>query len=89
MPPWSCIITVTTTSSSSLGRRKIENDIVGKDPFLRTFQDGETVFVPGPFAHTAKNLYRPALPVITVELLQDDKLQPSHLNGMKNAACTS
>jgi len=61
-----------------LAASKIENDIVGKDPFLRTFQDGETVFVPGPFAHTAKNLTDRPFQVIAVELLQGDKLQPSH-----------
>jgi quercetin dioxygenase-like cupin family protein len=60
-----------------LAASKIENDIVGKAPFLRTFQDGETVFVPGPFAHTAKNLTDKPFQVIAVELLQGDKLKPS------------
>jgi quercetin dioxygenase-like cupin family protein len=60
-----------------LAASKIENDIVGKAPFLRAFQEGETVFVPGPFAHTAKNLTDYPFQVVAVELLQGDKLQPS------------
>jgi quercetin dioxygenase-like cupin family protein len=60
-----------------LAPSKIENDIVGKDPFLRTFQEGETVFVPGPFAHTAKNLTDKPFQVIAVELMQGDKIQPA------------
>ncbi len=60
-----------------LAQSKIENDIVGKDPFLRSFQEGETVFVPGPFAHTAKNLTDKPFQVVAVELLQGDKIQPA------------
>jgi oxalate decarboxylase/phosphoglucose isomerase-like protein (cupin superfamily) len=63
---------------SVLGASKIENDIVGKDPFLRSFQDGETVFVPGPFAHTAKNLTDKPFEVVAVELMGDDPAQLSH-----------
>jgi len=58
-----------------LAPSKIENDIVGKAPFLRNFQEGETVFVPGPFAHTAKNLTDKPFDVIAVELMQDGKSQ--------------
>jgi quercetin dioxygenase-like cupin family protein len=61
-----------------LGASKIENDIVGKDPFLRSFQDGETVFVPGPFAHTAKNLTDKPFEVVAVELMGNDPAQLSH-----------
>lgn len=60
-----------------LAPSKIENDIVGKAPFLRSFQEGETVFVPGPFAHTAKNLTDKPFQVIAVELMQGDKIQPA------------
>ena len=60
-----------------LAASKIENDIVGKAPFLRSFYEGETVFVPGPFAHFAKNLTDQPFQVIAVELLQGDKLKPS------------
>jgi quercetin dioxygenase-like cupin family protein len=61
-----------------LGASKIENDIVGKDPFLRSFQDGETVFVPGPFAHTAKNLTDKPFEVVAVELMATDPAQLSY-----------
>lgn len=61
-----------------LGASKIENDIVGKDPFLRTFQEGETVFVPGPFAHTATNLTDKPFEVVAVELMGNDPAQLSH-----------
>lgn len=61
-----------------LAASKIENDIVGQAPFLRTFKDGETVFVPGPLAHTAKNLTGKPFQVIAVELLSKDAAQLSH-----------
>src|SRR5882724_8324836 len=62
----------------SLGPSEIENDVAGKPPALRKFQDGETFFVPGNFAHTAKNLSAQSLRVIAVELLRDHKSQQSH-----------
>ncbi len=61
-----------------LGPSSIENDIVGQAPFLRKFQEGETVFVPGPFAHSAKNLLDNPFQVIAVELMKTDKAQTSH-----------
>lgn len=61
-----------------LGASKIENDIVGKAPFLRTFQEGESVFVPGPFAHTAKNLSDKPFQVVAVEFMRGDKTQPPY-----------
>jgi quercetin dioxygenase-like cupin family protein len=61
-----------------LAASKIENDIVGQAPFLRTFKDGETVFVPGPLAHTAKNLTDKPFQVIAVELMSNDPAQLSH-----------
>jgi quercetin dioxygenase-like cupin family protein len=61
-----------------LSPSSIENDIVGQAPFLRKFQEGETVFVPGPFAHTAKNLSDKPFQVIAVELMQNDQAQRSH-----------
>jgi len=62
----------------SLGPSEIENDVAGKPPALRKFQDGETFFVPGNFAHTAKNLSAQSFRVIAVELLRDHKSQQSH-----------
>ncbi len=61
-----------------LGPSSIENDIVGQAPFLRKFQEGETVFVPGPFAHTAKNLSDKPFQVIAVEIMKTDPDQLSH-----------
>ncbi len=61
-----------------LGASSIENDIVGQAPFLRKFQEGETVFVPGPFAHTAKNLSDKPFQVIAVELMKNDQAKLSH-----------
>jgi len=61
-----------------LGPSSIENDIVGQAPFLRKFQEGETVFVPGPFAHTATNLSDKPFQVIAVELMKTDQAQLSH-----------
>jgi quercetin dioxygenase-like cupin family protein len=59
----------------SLGESHIENDVVGKPPALRTFRDGETFFVPGDFAHTAKNLSDQTFRVVAVEVMQNDKAQ--------------
>jgi quercetin dioxygenase-like cupin family protein len=61
-----------------LSPSSIENDIVGQKPFLRKFQEGETVFVPGPFAHTAKNLSDKPFQVIAVEIMKTDQAQLSH-----------
>ncbi len=62
----------------SLGPSDIENDVAGKPPALRKFQDGETFFVPGDFVHTAKNLSDRPFRVIAVELLRNDKAQLTH-----------
>jgi quercetin dioxygenase-like cupin family protein len=63
---------------TSLGESHIENDVVGKPPALRTFRDGETFFVPGDFAHTAKNLSDQTFRVVAVELMGNDKAQMAH-----------
>lgn len=63
---------------TSIGPSQIENDVSGKPPALRTFQDGETFFVPGDFAHTAKNLSDQTFRVVAVELMQNDQAQMSH-----------
>jgi len=62
----------------SLGESHIENDVVGKPPALRTFRDGETFFVPGDFAHSAKNLSDQTFQVVAVELMGNDKAQMVH-----------
>jgi len=63
---------------TSLGESHIENDVVGQPPALRTFRDGETFFVPGDFAHTAKNLSDQTFRVVAVELMRNDKAQMEH-----------
>ena len=65
-----------------LGESHIENDVVGKPPALRTFHDGETFFVPGDFAHKAKNLSDQTFQVVAVELMQNDKAQIEHKWGV-------
>ncbi len=65
----------------SIGPSEIENDVAGKPPALRKFQDGETFFVPGNFAHTAKNLSDRPFQVIAVELMQNDQ---AHLSPNRN-----
>ena len=65
-----------------LGESHIENDVVGKPPALHTFRDGETFFVSGGFAHSAKNLSDQTFQVVAVELMQNDKAQIEHKWGV-------
>jgi quercetin dioxygenase-like cupin family protein len=62
----------------ALAPSSIENDIVGQAPVQHKFQEGETVFVPGNFAHFAKNLSDRPLQVIAVELMKNDPAQLAH-----------
>jgi quercetin dioxygenase-like cupin family protein len=64
----------------TLGDAHIANDVEGKPPGDLNLSDGETRFVPGNFAHVAKNLSDQPFRNVTIELLQDDKLRqtPSH-----------
>lgn len=61
----------------TLGLSQVENDVAGKPPVKLTLQDGETWFVPGGFAHIAKNLSDQPFRNITIELLQDEKARQS------------
>jgi quercetin dioxygenase-like cupin family protein len=61
----------------TLGAARVENDVAGQSPVRITLQDGETHFVPGGFAHVAKNLSDQAFRNITIELLQDEKAHRS------------
>jgi quercetin dioxygenase-like cupin family protein len=63
-----------------LGTSHIVNNVVGKPPADRHFRDGETFFVPGNFAHTAKNLSDQLFQVVAVELMgnNNDKAQTEH-----------
>lgn len=63
--------------SVALGLSQLQNDVFGKPPVKLTLQDGETRFIPGGFAHIAKNLYDQPFRNINVELLQDEKARLS------------
>src|SRR4029077_6538465 len=57
----------------TLGICEVEKDVAGQPPVKLTLQDGETHFVPGGFAHVAKNLSDRPFRNIPIELLQDEK----------------
>jgi quercetin dioxygenase-like cupin family protein len=61
----------------TLGPSQVENVVAGKPPVKLTLQDGETWFLPGGFAHIAKNLSDQPFRNITIELLQDEKARQS------------
>ena len=61
----------------TLGASEVENDVAGKPPATLKLQDGETHFVPGGFAHIAKNLLDTPFRNITVEIMQDEKARQS------------
>jgi quercetin dioxygenase-like cupin family protein len=63
----------------TLGAAHVENDVAGKPPVTITLQDGETHFLPGGFAHIAKNLSDQPFRNITIELLTDEKSRRSPL----------
>src|ERR1700681_2911100 len=64
----------------TLGDAHVTNEVEGKPPVDLKFSDGETHFVPGNFAHVAKNLSDQPFRNVTIELLQDERLgqTPSH-----------
>src|SRR5216684_1942313 len=64
----------------TLGDAHVSNEVEGKPPVDLNLADGETRFVPGNFAHVAKNLSDQPFRNVTIELLQDEKLgqTPSH-----------
>jgi quercetin dioxygenase-like cupin family protein len=61
----------------TLGPSQVENDVAGKSPVTLKLQDGETHFVPGGFAHIAKNFSDQPFRNVTIELLQDEKARQS------------
>jgi len=56
----------------TLGATEVENDVKGKPPVTLKLQDGEARFVPGNFAHIARNLGDTPFRNLTIELLQDE-----------------
>ncbi len=61
----------------TLGASEVSNEVEGKPPVALKLQDGETRFLPGNFAHIAKNLSDQPFRNVTVEFLQDDKARES------------
>lgn len=61
----------------TLGPSQVVNEVAGKPPVTLKLQDRETWFVPGGFAHVAKNLSDQPFRNITIELLQDKKTRKS------------
>ena len=57
----------------TLGAAEVENDVAGKPPATLKLQLGDTRFLPGDFAHIAKNLANVPFRNVTIELLQDEK----------------
>jgi quercetin dioxygenase-like cupin family protein len=56
----------------TLGASEVENDVKGKPPVTLKLQDGEARFVPGNFAHIARNLADTPFRNVTIEILQDE-----------------
>ena len=61
----------------TLGATELENNVAGKPTATLKLQDGETRFLPGPFAHLVKDLAPTPFRNVTVELLQDEKARKS------------
>jgi len=61
----------------TLGDSEVVNTVQGKDPVTVKLQDGQTGFLPGNFAHRARNLRDQPFRIVNIELLQDDKLRAS------------
>ena len=59
----------------TLGDAHVSNEVEGKPPADLKLTDGETHFVPGNFAHVAKNLSDQPFRNVTIELMQDEKLR--------------
>lgn len=57
----------------SLGAADVSNEVEGKSPAQLKLQDGQTGFLPGNFAHIARNLADSPFRNVTIELLQDQK----------------
>ncbi len=55
----------------SLGSADVSNEVEGKSPARLNLQDGQTGFLPGNFAHIARNLAAAPFRNVTIELLRD------------------
>ncbi len=61
----------------TLGDARISNEVEGKEPVEALLSDGATRFIPGNFAHVARNLEDTPFRNVTIELLQDEKRRAS------------
>jgi len=61
----------------TLGDTQVENDVAGKPPVTLNLKEGEARFVPGNFAHIAKNLAATPFRNVTIEIVQDEKYRQS------------
>jgi len=61
----------------TLGASEVSNEVEGKSPVTIKLQDGETRFLPGNFAHIARNLSNSPFRNVTIEFLQDEKNRSS------------
>jgi len=61
----------------TLGMSEVSNEVEGKSPVTIQLQDGETRFLPGNFAHIARNLANNPFRNVTIEFLQDEKNRSS------------
>lgn len=61
----------------TLGDSEVSNGVQGKDPVTVKLQDGQTGFLPGIYAHVARNLRDQPFRIVNVELLHDDALRNS------------
>jgi quercetin dioxygenase-like cupin family protein len=64
----------------TLGAAEVVNTVQGKPPVTVKLQDGQTGFLPGNFAHLARNLSAQPLREVIIELLQDVRLRHSPLH---------
>ena len=61
----------------TLGATEVSNAVEGKAPVTLKLQDGETRFVPGGFAHIARNLASTPFRNVTIEFLKDEEARKS------------
>jgi len=61
----------------TLGASEVSNEVEGKNPVALKLQDGETRFLPGNFAHIARNPSNSPFRNVTIEFLQDENNRSS------------
>lgn len=59
----------------TIGDTHVSNEVDGKAPADLKLLDGDTRFVPGNFAHIARNLAETPFRNVTIEIMQDEKMR--------------